>query len=364
MRVHKTPWIRRLGTIVGIAPLLASALAAPAKADPIADKKAEAARIENQVEAQGERVSMLAEQLNQARIAAQNVEAALAQSQVEVAGTDALVAAARSRLRAQAVATYVKGGHLSSLQLLVGGNESTLAIRKSYMKAITGQERAALDNLAAAREQQDAKRAALENARKSARAALAKVDANQRSAAAAEAAAEATLAKVKGDLAGLVAAEAQRRAEEAARRAQADLAARQARQAADRAARPAPTLGPAPAASSGAGAAVAEAQRQLGKPYQYGAAGPNSFDCSGLTMWSWRAGGVSLPHSAAAQYSAIRHVAVSDLVPGDLVFYGSPIHHVGMYVGNGQMIEASRTGVPVRYSSIYRSDLVGAGRPG
>jgi cell wall-associated NlpC family hydrolase len=364
MRVHKTPWIRRLGMIVGIAPILASALAAPATADPIADKKAQAARIEAQVEAQGERVSILAEQLNQARLAAQNVEAAVAQSQADAAHTDALVAAARSNLRAQAVATYVKGGHLSGLQLLVGGNETTLAIRKTYMKAISGQERAALDGLAAAREQQDAKRAALDGVRKSARAALAKVDADQRSAAAAQAAAEATLAKVKGDLSQLVAAEAQRRADEAARRAQADLAARQARQAADRSTRNAPDLGPAPAASAGAGAAVAEAQRQLGKPYQYGAAGPGSFDCSGLTMWSWRAGGVSLPHSAAAQYSAIRHVSTSELVPGDLVFYGSPIHHVGMYVGNGQMIEASHSGVPVRYSSIYRGDLVGAGRPG
>jgi cell wall-associated NlpC family hydrolase len=109
---------------------------------------------------------------------------------------------------------------------------------------------------------------------------------------------------------------------------------------------------------------VAEAKRQIGKPYQYGAAGPGSFDCSGLTMWSWRAGGVSLPHSSSAQYSATSRVAVSALQPGDLVFYGSPIHHVGIYVGNGTMVEASHEGVPVRYASIYRSDLVGAGRVG
>jgi cell wall-associated NlpC family hydrolase len=81
-------------------------------------------------------------------------------------------------------------------------------------------------------------------------------------------------------------------------------------------------------------------------------------------MWAWRAGGVSLPHSAADQYSVIPHVSMASLQPGDLLFYGSPIHHVGIYVGNGTMIEAPHSGAVVRYASIYRSDLVGAGRPG
>ncbi|HEV7886899.1 MAG TPA: NlpC/P60 family protein, partial [Acidimicrobiales bacterium] len=121
--------------------------------------------------------------------------------------------------------------------------------------------------------------------------------------------------------------------------------------------------GPAPAPNAGASAAVAEARRQIGKPYRYGASGPEAFDCSGLTSWAWRAGGVSLPHSSSAQYSATHRVAMADIAPGDLLFYGSPIHHVGIYVGNGTMVEASHSGVPVRYSSIYRSDLVGIGRP-
>ena len=109
---------------------------------------------------------------------------------------------------------------------------------------------------------------------------------------------------------------------------------------------------------------MAEARRQLGKPYEYGAVGPDSFDCSGLTMWAWRAGGRTLPHSSAAQYTATRRVAVSDIMPGDLVFYGSPIHHVGIYAGDGIMVEASETGTPVRTASIYRRDLVGVGRVG
>ena len=113
----------------------------------------------------------------------------------------------------------------------------------------------------------------------------------------------------------------------------------------------------------GASGAVEEARRQLGKPYRYGAAGPDSFDCSGLTMWAWGHAGVSLPHSTTAQWNATRHISLADLQPGDLVYFGSDLHHMGIYVGGGTMIEAPHTGLSVRYASIYRSDLVGAGRP-
>ena len=119
----------------------------------------------------------------------------------------------------------------------------------------------------------------------------------------------------------------------------------------------------APAPNSGAQAAVNAALSQVGKPYVWGAAGPNSYDCSGLTMWAWAHAGVSLPHSSSAQYGATSRVSQSDWQPGDLLFYGSPIHHVGMYIGGGQMVEAPYTGASVRVVSPYRSDYVGAGRP-
>jgi cell wall-associated NlpC family hydrolase len=120
----------------------------------------------------------------------------------------------------------------------------------------------------------------------------------------------------------------------------------------------------APAPNAQAQAAVDAALSQVGKPYQWGAAGPNSYDCSGLTMWSWAHAGVSLPHSSSSQYGATVRVAQGDWEPGDLLFFGSPIHHVGMYIGNGQMVEAPYTGQYVRVVSASRSDLVGAGRPG
>src|SRR5205085_746726 len=112
------------------------------------------------------------------------------------------------------------------------------------------------------------------------------------------------------------------------------------------------SFGPAPPARSGASAAIAEARRQLGKPYVWGAAGPNSFDCSGLTMWAWRAGGVSLPHYTGAQYSATTHVPLSAIQPGDLIFYNG-MEHVALYIGNGQIINAPHTGDVVRIDSLY-----------
>ncbi len=115
-------------------------------------------------------------------------------------------------------------------------------------------------------------------------------------------------------------------------------------------------------ASPGAGSAVKLALAQLGKPYVWAADGPSSFDCSGLMLFAWRAAGVSLPHSSRAQFSSTSRVGVSQIRPGDLVFYGHPIHHVGMYVGGGKMVEASRAGRPVKLGSIFRRDLVGVGR--
>jgi cell wall-associated NlpC family hydrolase len=121
---------------------------------------------------------------------------------------------------------------------------------------------------------------------------------------------------------------------------------------------------PAPAPNARAQAAVDAALSQIGKPYQWGASGPDSYDCSGLTMWAWAHAGVSLPHNSGAQYSATKHVPRPDLAPGDLLFYGNPIHHVTMYIGNGQMVEAPYTGSHLRVTSVARSDYVGAGRPG
>jgi cell wall-associated NlpC family hydrolase len=120
---------------------------------------------------------------------------------------------------------------------------------------------------------------------------------------------------------------------------------------------------PAGPASGRASDAIKTAYAQLGNPYVYGAAGPGSFDCSGLTMFSWGSAGVSLPHSSAAQYSSLPHVAMADLQPGDLVFYYSPISHVAIYIGGGRIIHAPHPGLSVEIAPLHEMPLVGAARP-
>jgi cell wall-associated NlpC family hydrolase len=125
-----------------------------------------------------------------------------------------------------------------------------------------------------------------------------------------------------------------------------------------------PPGGPPPAPNANAQAAIDAAYSMIGVPYQFGGSSPESgFDCSGFTMWAWAHAGVSLPHSSEMQYAVLPHVAQSDLQPGDLVFFYSPIHHVGMYVGGGRMIDSPYTGTVVQVRAVEWSVYVGAARP-
>jgi peptidoglycan DL-endopeptidase CwlO len=110
--------------------------------------------------------------------------------------------------------------------------------------------------------------------------------------------------------------------------------------------------------------AVKFALAQVGKPYVFGAAGPDAYDCSGLTMASWASAGVGLPHSAADQYNYGRHVSINSLQPGDLVFFYQPIGHVTIYIGGGLMVSAPQSGenVSVVPLSSFTGDITGATR--
>ncbi|WP_330303976.1 MULTISPECIES: NlpC/P60 family protein [unclassified Streptomyces] len=112
-------------------------------------------------------------------------------------------------------------------------------------------------------------------------------------------------------------------------------------------------LGNTKSASGRAAAAFSAAQSKLGSPYVYGASGPSSFDCSGLTSWAYAQAGVTIPRTSQAQASyGTRIYSQSDLQVGDLVIFYGDQHHVGLYAGNGQVLHAPRTGTVVRYESI------------
>jgi cell wall-associated NlpC family hydrolase len=116
--------------------------------------------------------------------------------------------------------------------------------------------------------------------------------------------------------------------------------------------------------SGRARAAVSYALVQVGDAYVYGAAGPNAFDCSGLTMMAWAQAGVGLPHSSSAQRGYGTPVSSSGLQPGDLVFYYSPVSHVGMYIGHGMIVHAANPGAGVRVDPVFSMPYSGAVRPG
>ena len=118
-------------------------------------------------------------------------------------------------------------------------------------------------------------------------------------------------------------------------------------------------------ASTAGDEAAAAARSQVGTPYQWGGREPGvGFDCSGLTSWSWEQAGVALPHQSFRQYEALPHIPIQEARPGDLIFYYSPISHVGMYIGNGQLVNAANTGTLVKVATVNWGKVTGVGRPG
>jgi peptidoglycan DL-endopeptidase CwlO len=109
-------------------------------------------------------------------------------------------------------------------------------------------------------------------------------------------------------------------------------------------------------------AAMSTALAQIGKPYRWGATGPSSFDCSGLTSFAFKQAGVSLPRTSRAQSTVGTPVAKSNLQPGDLVFFNFPVSHVAIYIGNGQVVHASTSGQPVKISNVNAMPFNGARR--
>ncbi|WP_416901769.1 NlpC/P60 family protein [Micromonospora echinospora] len=115
--------------------------------------------------------------------------------------------------------------------------------------------------------------------------------------------------------------------------------------------------------SSAANTAIRTACAQVGDPYVWGATGPNSFDCSGLTQYAYKAAGIHLTHFTGAQWRETKVISRAEARPGDLVFFFSDLHHVGLYLGNGIMVHAPRAGKPVQVASISHMPVAGFRRP-
>lgn len=259
-----------------------------------------------------------------------------------VARARARTEASRARMASFAAAAYRSGGTDQFASLILTSDPATFLDRAGALDQIArNQADVVRDFQAASRSLADAEAAALAD--------LSEQQALERRLAARRDVIERSLKAEQALLARLQPAERQRL--------------QAAEQATDRAAS-ASTPGRAPAAGRGRGGiAVRFVFAQLGKPYHWGSSGPGSYDCSGLTMAAWAAAGVHLPHSSGAQFVSGTRVSQSSLTPGDLVFYGRPIHHVGIYVGGGRMISSPHTGTVVKVQNAFRSDFVGAVRP-
>ncbi|MEV5968781.1 C40 family peptidase [Streptomyces sp. NPDC051921] len=232
----------------------------------------------------------------------------------------------------------------------------------------------------------EAKRAAAAKQRAAAARSLTELTAAQKKLRGTKETVQAKLAEARTLLAKLTAEEKARLAElerkrqaEARRKAEAQAEAEAAKAAAEAERRrqeqtrptPTPTPDPSTPPPSGSGStyaakaaeALAFARAQIGKPYVWGATGPSSYDCSGLTQAAWRAAGVDLPRTTWDQVKVGDRIATGDLLPGDLVFFYDDISHVGIYIGGGKMIHAPKPGAYVREESIYYMPIYGSVRP-
>ena len=302
------------------------------------------------------RVESLVEDYNEVR-------EALARTRAEQARTREQVLAARRRLRAARRQLGTRLWTIYTLGQLLGADSIHQAlVTTKYQEQVVAADRAAVDRVERLRRQVEALAARLTDQAERQERLQASLVTKRRQIEARLAAQRRYHQRLTRQVRRAVAAE--RRRQEALRRR-----ALLRRLAVARAARAAAWVGGAGAPSGAAGRAVAFARSQLGKPYVWGAAGPSAYDCSGLVMAAYRRAGVWLPRVSREQWNAGPHVGLGGLAPGDLVFFaynvGSPstIHHVGMYVGGGAMVEAPYSGARVRIASIGRRDYIGAVRP-
>ena len=323
----------------------------PAGADQISDKRAEAAAIADRLEQMDARMMDINSQFERA-----NYELHLAQQAVEdarsrAAATSAELDQRRVELREFAISAYQMGNDSPELDALLTSDASTGVQKRSYLENVSGTRQDHIDALKSAKVRAQEDSARLAQAEQAADAHASEIEQARSSQQAAVAEQQALAAKVQGELSTLVAAETARRAAEQQRAAAAAAAAAggsggsiantPSRIGDNSGLKENPNL-PPPPPGKGAAGAVAAALTRVGSPYVWGAAGPTTFDCSGLILWAYAQVGINLPHYSGAQYQVTTRISASQLQPGDLVFYGpGASEHVAMYIGGNQLVQAS-----------------------
>ena len=327
----------------------------PAGAASISSLKAQAASIESQINADGLEISALGQKYDEAENQISTLTQQIAQTESTIATDKQHVHHDQVTLRTAALNNYMSDGSAADANPLFAGNQQTFGEQREYSQVAEGDLGTAVANLHTAQVQLGVQENSL-NSQKAQQEAAASAAANAKATADQEQSSEqGTLNQVNGQLQLLV-----NQAQEAANVASETTT--EARLASARYSQ----IPPPPSAGGAAGVAVAAAESQLGVPYVWGGESPGvGFDCSGLTAWSWGQAGVPLPHYSGSQMADTTPVPVSDLEPGDLLFYGpGGSEHVAMYIGNGEMIEAPYTGAYVWITGLRLGDgFVGAGRP-
>ena len=320
----------------------------PAGADELSDKRAEAQKIAarlSELDSQMMDVNAKYEaanfQLHQAEQQVSDAQALADQSQAEMEKR-------QSELKSFAVKAYMSGNDSQGFDAVITSSADEGTLSNSYLETLSGNRQDLVDALDAARAQAEADRTRLEQARAEAERSANEIEQAKSTAQAARNEQAALNSRVQGELTTLVQQE-----QEAQRARQAAAATSQ---------RTTPSTGsggggttpvvvnPPPANGSAASIAIQAMISQLGKPYVWGAAGPDAFDCSGLIAWAYAKAGVSLPHYSGAMYNMTTRISASQLQPGDLVFYGGGgSEHVAVYMGGGQLVHtfSPPTGVAV-----------------
>ncbi len=362
--------------------LLAGALVwvGPARADSVDDARRKVNEMVDRLEDAEDEVDRLSEELRVAEDDKARLDLEIAEAEVVIAAMETEVGGLQAQMSDLAVQAFVGGGGGGSLTgLLAPGAGPNEAVQRQYLTEMAlNLGSANSDQLDALIDDLGDKKAELERDRTNAEELATRIQESQREAADKIEEYTALKAKAERELGEALAKERSRRAAAAAAAARAQANALAASRASGS---PASTTGSSsggtnvsrprfdpssiPASSSRGAMAVAAARSQIGVKYVKNAATENeAFDCSGLTMWAWQQAGVSLPHQSRRQFSSSPRIPVEYIEPGDLIFFYNPITHVGIYVGDGMMVDAPGVGRSVRLTAVSWNKVVGVTRPG